>query len=225
MTECYRNTKQILEVAFNVLYGSQAAKPVHTRQFLDLETLNKGGHISEEGKVVRVLFAKREGSEPIIKRFADVKDELEFVAEEVRRLVVDEYVRPSDVLILFRNDCYYENLPAILSAKPGISERIQGYLRVYGTTHSKNEYITQEGHLTLATIQSAKGYDSPVVFFTGAHDFESAQTRDRALFYVGATRAKHRLYLTGLKYGNDNLLAESLNVEWVLRSTQAKVSA
>jgi len=41
------------------------------------------------------------------------------------------------------------------------------------------------------------------------------------MFYVGATRAKHRLYLTGLKYGNDNLLAESRDVAWTLRSMDA----
>jgi superfamily I DNA and RNA helicase len=221
MTECFRNTKQILEVAFNVLYGSHAGKAVHTRQFLDLETLNKGGHITEGNKAVRVHFSKREGAEPIIKRFASVAHELAFVAEEVRRLVVDEHVRPSDILILFVNDYPFKDLPEIISAKPGLSERIQGYLRIYGDTSAKDEYIIQEGHLTLATIQSAKGYDSPVVFMMGSQGFDSGKTKDRALFYVGATRAKHRLYLTGLKYGNDNLLAESRDVDWTLRSMDA----
>ena len=207
------------------LYGSQAGKAVHTRQFLDLETLNKGGHITEEGKAVRVHFAKREGAEPIIKRFDNVDQELGFVADEVRRLVIDEYVRPSDILILFRKDYSFKDLPEILSKKPGLSERIQGYLRVYGKTPAKDEYIIRESHLTLATIHSAKGYDSPVVFMLGGQGFDSEKLKDRALFYVGATRAKHRLYITGLKYGNKNLLAESRDVQWALRSMNAGEAA
>lgn len=225
MTECFRNTTQILELAFNVLYGSQAKQAVHIRQFLDLETLNKGGLVTEGDKAVRVHFAKREGAEPIIKRFTTLAEELEFVAEEIRRLVIDEYVRPSDILVLFVNDYDFKDLPTIISGKPGMAERIQGYLRIYGETPAKDEYIIQEDMLTLATIRNAKGYDSPIVFLMGVHRFDSTRTTDRALFYVGATRAKYRLYLTGLKYGNNNLLAESRDVEWALRSDSAVNSA
>ncbi len=39
MKQCFRNSRQILEVAFNILYGSQANSPVRTRTFLDLQTL------------------------------------------------------------------------------------------------------------------------------------------------------------------------------------------
>lgn len=218
MNECYRNTKQILEVAFNVLAGAQSKTAVHTRQFLDMETLNRNELITEGGNVIRVHFAKREGAEPIIKRFGSREKELEFVAQEIRNLVVEQFVRPSDILVLFRNDYEFQGLPDLISALPNASERIQGYLRIYGNTNAKNSYILQENHVTLSTITNAKGYDSPVVFLMGLDSFESARASDRPLFYVGATRAKHRLYLTGKKYGSDNLLAEASEVAWALRS-------
>jgi len=62
---------------------------------------------------------------------------------------------------------YSNQSPEIISAKSGLSERIQSYLRIYGDTSAKNDYTIQDGHLALATIQTAKGYDSPIVFMGG----------------------------------------------------------
>lgn len=218
MSQCFRNTKQTLEVAFNVLAGTQSNQAVHMRRFLDMETLNRGNLITEGERAIRIHFASREGAEPIIKRFPSREAELDFVTEEIRTLVVDQYVRPSDILVLFRNDYEFKSLPDRLAAKPGVTERIQGYLRVYGDTQAKNSYILENAHLTLATITNAKGYDAPVVFLLGADGFDATKPKDRALFYVGATRAKHRLYLTGKKYGKEHLLAEAAEVAWVLQS-------
>jgi superfamily I DNA/RNA helicase len=50
----------------------------------------------------------------------------------------------------------------------------------------------------MSTTKGAKGYDSYVVFLVGIDNF-GTDNKGRASFYVGATRAKLQLYLTGIK--------------------------
>jgi len=63
---------------------------------------------------------------------------------------------------------------------------------------NKNFPLLEEGVLTVSTIASAKGYDAPIVFLLGADQLEGS-IHDRAAFYVGATRAKLRLIITGVE--------------------------
>ncbi|MEM8494484.1 MAG: ATP-binding domain-containing protein [Planctomycetota bacterium] len=49
----------------------------------------------------------------------------------------------------------------------------------------------------MSTLHSAKGYDAPLVILVGCDRIKS-DTEGRAQFYVGATRAKHHLVLTGI---------------------------
>jgi superfamily I DNA/RNA helicase len=63
--------------------------------------------------------------------------------------------------------------------------------------------------LNLSVIASAKGCDAPIVFLLGADHLRSDRTEDRALFYVGATRAKPHLVVTGVKTKVPALLDEA----------------
>ena len=210
MKQCFRNTRQILEVAFNVLYGSQARSVVRTRTFLDVDTLRANGLITETAGYVKVHFAEREGAAPIIKSFSSQPEKLEWMADEIRRLVVNEYVRTSDILVLFRLDHGFEAFPDLVTDKLG-AENIKGFLRVYRQSHDKDSYLFRENHLTLSTIASAKGYDAPVVFLADMDRFEGTP-QDRALFYVGATRAKHFLYLLGVNHRGQETFSMKLVV-------------
>jgi len=215
MKQCFRNTKQIGEFGFNVLYGSQSKKTVKTREFLDLQTLLKDSLITESSDFVEIHFAGREGAEPEVMSFETRQQELEWIASEIRRLVVDEFVRLSDILVLFRTEVDFDRLPDLLKDKmsPG---SIRGFVRVYRKSEDKNAYIFRDDCLTLSTINSAKGYDAPVVFLAGIDRFGTTET-DRAFFYVGATRAKHILYVSGLNLTGrqETLLSEANRVQKV----------
>ena len=51
MTQCFRNTRPIVEAAFNVLYGRFAGSRdgVPTKEFGDIATLEEKGLIEDEG--------------------------------------------------------------------------------------------------------------------------------------------------------------------------------
>jgi superfamily I DNA/RNA helicase len=66
-------------------------------------------------------------------------------------------------------------------------------------------YIFRENCLTISTVHGAKGYDAYVVFLAGVDTFQEDEP-GRASLYVGATRAKLVLYVTGL---NAHLLTEA----------------
>jgi superfamily I DNA and RNA helicase len=218
MKQGFRNSRQILEVAFNVLYGSQATSAVRTRTFLDVDTLRANSLITETPGYVKVHFAEREGEAPVIRSFSSQSEKLAWIAEEIKRLVVQEYVRVSDILVLFRTDYGFKKLPTLITEKLG-PQNIKGFLRVYGQSPDKDSYLFREDHLTLSTVASAKGYDAPVVFLADVDRYQGTP-EDRALFYVGATRAKYLLYLLGeKKWGQETLLDETRRVQKAIESS------
>ncbi|MBV8113203.1 MAG: ATP-binding domain-containing protein, partial [Silvibacterium sp.] len=93
-------------------------------------------------------------------------------------------------------------------------------IKPYGESSNpdKDKYIFEDDCLTLATVEAAKGYDSPIVFLMGA-DLFGETVESRARFYVGATRAKMHLFVTGIRgqgfaeeaVAVSNLLASSVS--------------
>jgi superfamily I DNA and RNA helicase len=77
--------------------------------------------------------------------------------------------------------------------------------------HEKNLPLIQDRTLTLSTVASAKGYDAAIVLLLGA-DLFTNDARGRASFYVAATRAKVKLFISGTQpnHGAASLLQEIL---------------
>lgn len=86
---------------------------------------------------------------------------------------------------------------------------IEGFITPYygATADHRDRYIFEPRHLTVSTVHGAKGYDAMVVFMIGVDHF-SDSPEGRATFYVGATRSKLALYLTGVE-AEDSLLDEA----------------
>lgn len=84
-------------------------------------------------------------------------------------------------------------------------EGIQAFLEEAALVSSLDE-TTSGDQVTLLTLHAAKGLEFPVVFLVGveegllpharALENEAEFEEERRLFYVGITRAKHRLYLS-----------------------------
>ena len=190
---------QTLDFALNVLVGSYAAEGVRarTRQFADLQSLRGRGLIDEpDGTAGRIIpkFAPRTGPPPVVTVYPTRAAEVSGVAETVRRLVHEQRVEASDLLVLCRGFKHYGALAGALQRAAGPRALVRRVDKA--NEANKSLPLLEEGVLTVSTIHSAKGYDAPVVILLGADGFDAAKVDDRALFYVGATRAKLLLHVT-----------------------------
>lgn len=214
MRECFRNSRQIVELAFNVLLGAQAPESirVQTRTYADLSYLRERGLVQEVGDHVRVGFAERENRVPDVHEFAGEGEERAWVAGEIIRLIRDEQVRAEDILVVF----YRPSLVDVEDLEMRISAALPAlqYIHPYGGNDDRDGYIFQPGHLTVSTVYGVKGYDAPIVFVVGTDRF-AYTTEGRAAFYVAATRAKLFLYVTGVAK-RDSLLTEAKAVRLLL---------
>jgi superfamily I DNA and RNA helicase len=226
MKECFRNTQQIVEFAFNILLGVKAIKPPQgIREFAEINTLKENDLIEEKDDYIRVKFAKENYLEPGVLKFNSRNEEKEWIASKVALLIEECHIKPEDILIIYNRKSEFRDLPNIIYAKI-TKQSIKSFILAHEESLSstvkskvpikpgKDEYIFQEGCLTISTTKSAKGYDAPIVFLAGVDDF-TLENADRASFYVGATRAKRLLYVTGLDKP-DTLITEAEKVSFSL---------
>lgn len=216
MKKCFRNTKQIVEFAFNLLLGAKSEIRVRTRGFADIETLKEGGLVRELPDRWEVNFAERLGELPKVALFGSREEEKAWVERTVLELITEQAVRPRDILLVADMPQEFESVASALLDR---CNEIQRVIKPFGKgdNSERDRFIFEDGCLTLATVQAAKGYDSPVVFLMGIDSFDQT-TEGRAQFYVGATRAKMRLYVTGLK-GRGGLAEEAEGISKLLETS------
>ena len=77
MKECFRNTRQIIELAFNILLGTKSSNPlqVKNRTFADVNYLSERNLLEESDGFFKVNFAERLGDTPKINQFSSRSDE------------------------------------------------------------------------------------------------------------------------------------------------------
>lgn len=190
MTQCFRNTRPIVEAAFNVLYGTKAtaAGQVPTKDFGDLATLQEKGLIEADAEGYwRVRFALREGTPPVMTVAANQRQETHQLLARLRWLLTEQQVRAQDILVLaFSNQRAAQLAKAISAAQlPGVSE-------IHLPAERKDDRLGQKQRLTVSTVASAKGYDAYCVLLASAQEFDIDIT-GRANFYVACTRAMEYL--------------------------------
>lgn len=185
MSECFRNTRQIVQAAFNVLYGSFAAdgSQLPTRSFGDIATLQEKELLRQERGVWRVRFARREGLPPRCTVVPGRQRQAAAIIDRLRWLIEDQQVRPEDIHVLayYRNQL--ETLEQAISAA-----RLPSVEGIHLATLRKDALLHQRGWLSLSTVASAKGYDAYCVLLAGADEFP-IDVQGRASFYVACTRA------------------------------------
>lgn len=232
MKTCFRNTRPVINLAYNVLLGSCAADEikVNTRAYSDVNYLKKAGLVEDNGEWISVNFAERTGPRPVFNSFKNSDDEIAWVVENIKKLIEQEHVRCEDILIMARSHYYCDKLAEKLA---GSVKGVEKLIKPYGK-FEKNLYIFQKNALTVSTVHGAKGYDAGIVFLTGLHDFSAEKMQGyeeerksiheaecRAMFYVGATRAKYQLYLSGVKDNGKSLLNEIEKMHLMLMGKEA----
>jgi len=223
MKTCFRNTKQIIEFAFNVLLGIQADTRVMTKGFADVTYLKEYRLVEELPDRWQVNFAERsDGDFPDVALFETREEERRWVVGKVCHLINQESVRPEDILVVFESDHEFAGLADDICSR---SVAVRKVIKPYGRSDNreKDSYIFEEGALTMGTVNSVKGYDCPVVFLVGSDSFPANAKEGRVAFYVAATRAKLHLFVTGLRVPG-SLAEEAESVSKLLASPVRKQS-
>lgn len=156
----------------------------------------------------------------LIKKYASLRVELS--AGELVRTLVDEIgiLRKFKEMATEESYGHGENVGELLSALDNFSKRHNGndlecFLEEVSLITDIDSWDDRSNAVTLMTLHSAKGLEFPVVYMTGLEEglfplSRSLNTNEeleeeRRLFYVGATRAEERLYMTWaarrLRYG------------------------
>ncbi len=215
LKETFRATRDILDVAFNVvldpLRQHGAAEP-GMREYMKVGELAREGLVwlpeeTLEG-LFRVQSTERGGVLPQVRGFASSASEARQVAREVARLIREEGVHPGDILVV---------APVMPSQFTEALKRAGVPAEAYGGKGGRDVTdfrVSGVDHVRATTVFSCKGHECPIVFFAGLDALDTAEqwmagARERsarenerirrAMFYVGATRAMKRQYLTGVR--------------------------
>jgi len=202
MIECFRNTRQIVEPTFNVLYGTFAATPgqVPTKEYGDIATLREKKVIGQVDGTWKVDFAKRTGMKPRLTMTSSRSQETAAVLERIRWLTEEQEVRPEDIQVLsFTRDRVLDLAAAIEKAK------LRSLRGIHVPWKDRDNPLGRRGHLSVSTVASAKGYDAFCVLLASANEF-NAEVMGRVSFYVGCTRAIE--YLEMFAYERKGLVGE-----------------
>lgn len=221
MKECFRNSKEIVTFAFNVLLGTKALPEVRvqTREYADVVYLKANGLVEELEDRWKVNFAERSYKAPEVHLRENRHLEKTWIADQIYWLVDKEGVRPEDILVMFKHSDDFLDLDSYIGNK---SRKIQGFVKPFGKNDSdKDSYIFRKNYLTISSTYGAKGYDAPVVFLVGADQFENTR-EGRASFYVGATRAKMLLFVSGVNTPG-SLVQEAHQVQQLLFTPSYKM--
>ncbi|NTX59453.1 AAA family ATPase [Myxococcus sp. CA051A] len=215
LKETFRATRDILDVAFNVVLDplrQHATSDPGMREYM------KAGELAREGLLwlpeetleglYRVQSTERGGVLPQVRGFASGASEARQVAKEVARLIRDEGVHPGDILVV---------APVMPSQYTEALNRAGVPAHAYGGKGGRDVTdfrVSGVDHVRATTVFSCKGHECPIVFFAGLDALDTvenwmagARERNarenerirRAMFYVGATRAMKRQYLTGVR--------------------------
>jgi hypothetical protein len=203
MTQCFRNTRPIVEASLNVLYGrhAEAGADVPTRDFGDILTVEAKGLSEDEGGRFEVRFAVRDGIIPPRLTIApDAQGERQALIERLRWLSGEQKVRPEDILVLAHS---WQRVSGIAGAIRDAA--LTSIDEVHVARDEQDRILRKRGCLTLSTVASAKGYDAYCVLLASADDFPT-DVSGRASFYVGCTRAIE--YLEVFAHGRKGLVVE-----------------
>jgi len=216
MDECFRNTRNVIEPAFNLLLGIHADDPqsVRTRSFADTQTLKEKDLIRFRNRHIQVRFGKREGDMPSLGGCETKRAEEMRLAERCDKLLREEGLLPQDILVLTFTRHRATELARAIAARVGNDRVCRPY-----EDREKDDIAIRPDKITVSTVASAKGYDAPYVLIGSLDEF-SDDLEGRVSLYVACTRARDWLDVTAV--GRTSLVRE---FERALAETDATAEA
>ena len=193
LRENYRNTKEILNIAYNFLIDD------HSFQNSDEEDNNF---------IINPDTSLRNGLKPLLICCKDFEDEINAITDKIVEMRQKKLISLSDISVLYpyskSGDIEYQKIMEQLFKSKGIP-----FFDFSKTSRSKSNLKLSDNCVKLSTIHSSKGLDFKIVFITGLNDnlVKYGYYESRKLIYVGMTRPRNFL---GITYSVDNKITQSL---------------
>jgi len=164
----------------------------------------------------------------LINSFIKIKEDMK-VSDLIKSIINDSgYLDCLQKSTLVEDRARIENIEELVTSAVQFEESsedqsLEKYLEDITLVADVDKYDEDADAVTLMTLHSAKGLEFPIVFMAGMENgvfpgnksfsMESEMEESRRLCYVGITRAKERLYLTGaemrMQYGRHEFHSES----------------
>lgn len=142
----------------------------------------------------------------IAKSFETTQHQYDWVAKEIRRLIAEDELEHSDMLIILPNVRTSKSEGARM-LRALMAEGLQGHIP--GQTSSRDE-VFQEESIAITHIYRAKGNEAPVVFVVNADfcegDYGIKQRRN--ILFTAITRSRAWTYILGTGAGIDQIRKE-----------------
>lgn len=132
------------------------------------------------------------------KFFDEKTEELNYVSEQIVKLIKEEYVKPEDIIVIdLDQKKANDNLKYIqrLLFKHDVNSTIPGFV------DGVDDFFIED-NITLTTARRAKGNECPVVFILGIDTIYDSKNKvedrvKRNLAFISITRAKGWCFITG----------------------------
>ena len=180
--------------------AQRAGAEVPPGDFADLQLLTHRQLVSRVGCAYRIHFASRPGIAPKLWVVDNRPAEDVLLVSRLEYLIIQEQVRPQDILVLAHSVQRVKEIGHILRSIG--SDR---FGKIHLSIEDRDELIGGPGNLSISTVASAKGFEAPCVLLVSAETIPT-HVKGRAAFYVGCTRAME--YLEILAAGRQRLVLE-----------------
>ena len=211
--KCYRNTKEILDIAKAFL---------NPKQFESLQNNDEYDRVLDPD-----TGECKTGEYPSIYHENDVRHLADLIARKIRQLLKSD-VAPKDIAVLQAKSAEYDIFINELKTK------LESYVPDAGaefifSSAEKKALDLNKNSIKVMNVESSKGLEFPHVFFVGLdHMPRLGENRDldseRKLAYVGMTRAQNKLFILGCE--NKGFLADVKAIyEQTAKQQQAEESS
>ena len=213
LLKCYRNTKEILDIA---------------KEFLNPKLLDSLQNHDEYDRVLDPDTGEcKTGEYPSIYHENDVRHLADLIARKIRQLIKSS-VLASDIAVLQAKSAQYDIFITELKEKIALYCPDVELDLIFSSTDKKALNL-QKNSIKIMNVESSKGLEFPHVFFIGLDYMPRiGENRDidseRKLAYVGMTRAQNKLFILGCE--NTGFLSDIKEIQQraTIQSSENKVS-
>lgn len=187
----YRNTKQILSAAWNVIEASS------------LLSDESGVEAEATFPIIKPSSALRSGTKPLLSIVRSSKDEIEGLLERIKQLL-DKGYQTKDIAIIYQKiDNYYRQSFNLLTDR--LKQEDIDYYWITQSKHQKANYNDKLSGVRIITSLSALGLEFKAVIIPWVQQFDNSYytanaesiIRNKRQLYVAMTRAQQELYIFG----------------------------